>query len=273
MSGLLGYNFFQHALLGALLASVLCAVVGTYVVTRRLVIAGGGVAHASLGGVGMGAYFGFNPLLGAAVFAVASGFAIQAMGRRAGVREDSAVAMLWTLGMSLGILFAYLAPGFMADLPAYLFGDVLSITRADLWALLALTAAAVAFVGLWLPVVVAVAYDRDFAVTQGLPVRLVEGVMTLLTSLSIVACLHVVGIVLVVSLLSVPQTTAALLVRTFRGMMWLSALIGYAGCLGGLALSYALDVPSGASIIVVSVAIYLLVYTIKRLKTSLKRGA
>ena len=140
MSGLLGYTFFQHALLGALLASVLCAVVGTYVVTRRLVIAGGGVAHASLGGVGMGAYFGFNPLLGAAVFAVASGFAIQAMGRRAGVREDSAVAMLWTLGMSLGILFAYLAPGFMADLPAYLFGDVLSITRADLWALLALTA-------------------------------------------------------------------------------------------------------------------------------------
>ena len=273
MSGLLGYTFFQNALAGALLASVLCAFVGTYVVTRRLVIAGGGVAHASLGGVGMGAYFGFSPLAGAAAFAVLSGLAIERMSRSGRVREDSAVAMLWTLGMSLGILFAYLAPGFMTDLPAYLFGDILSITRTDLWLLAALTLAAAGFMGAWLPAIVTVAYDRDFARTQGLPVRLIETVMTLLTALSIVACLHVVGIVLVISLLSIPQTTAGLIVRTFRGTIWLSALLGYAGCLGGLALSYALDVPSGASIIVVSVAIYLLVYTIKRLKISFKREA
>ena len=134
--------FLQQALLGALLASVLCAVVGTYVVTRRLVIAGGGMAHASLGGVGLGAFCGFSPLLGAALFAVASGLGLQWFDRRRNVRADSAVALLWTFGMALGILFAYLTPGFMTDLPAYLFGDILSISAADLrW--LALLAAVV----------------------------------------------------------------------------------------------------------------------------------
>ena len=129
---LLTYTFFQNALIGALLASVLCAIIGTYVVTRRMVIAGGGMAHASLGGVGLGAYFGFSPLLGAALFATLSGLGIRWISGKRAVREDSAIALLWTLGMALGILFAYLAPGFMTDLPSYLFGDILSISHADL---------------------------------------------------------------------------------------------------------------------------------------------
>lgn len=271
MTELLRYAFVQNALIGALLASCLCGMVGTYVVSRRLVIAGGGMAHASLGGVGIGAYFGFSPLLGAALFAVASGFSIDALSRRGGVREDSAVAMLWTLGMSVGILFAYMAPGFMTDLPAYLFGDILSITRFDLLLLLLLLAAVGLFMALLLPAVVATAYDRDFAFTQGLPVRAIEAAMTLFTALTIVCCLHVVGIVLVISLLSIPQMTAALFVRTFRAMMWLSALVGFAACLAGLACSYLLDVPSGAAIIVVSVTFYLLARTIKQIKDGLKK--
>ena len=140
MLSILSYTFFQYALLGALLSSLLCACVGSYVVTRRLVIAGGGMAHASLGGVGMGAFFGFSPLLGAAAFALVGGLGIDWLSRRRDVRSDSAVAMIWTLGMSIGILFAYLAPGFMTDLPTYLFGDILSISRSDLQLMGLLTA-------------------------------------------------------------------------------------------------------------------------------------
>lgn len=257
------YTFFQNALLGALLASVLCAVVGTYVVTRRLVIAGGGMAHASLGGVGLGAYFGFSPLLGAAVFAMISGLGIRLVSRRRDVREDSAVAMIWTLGMAVGILFAYLAPGFMTDLPAYLFGDILSISRTDLLVLGLLTAVAVAFYLLLRGTIISVACDSSFARTQGLPVGMVETALTLLTALTIVACLHMVGIVMVISLLSVPQMTAALFARTYNGIVWLSALFAYVGCVGGLLLSYYADVPGGASIIVVSIGIYALCRTIK----------
>ena len=119
MLSIFSYTFFQNALLGALLSSVLCACIGTYVVTRRLVIAGGGMAHASLGGVGMGAYWGFSPIFGAACFALASGLSIDWLSRKREVRGDSAIAMIWTLGMSIGILFAYLAPRFY-DRPPHL---------------------------------------------------------------------------------------------------------------------------------------------------------
>lgn len=269
MTELLEYTFFQHALLGSLLASVLCAVIGTYVVTRRMVIAGGGMAHASLGGVGMGAYFGFSPLAGAAVFAVASGFFIRFLGKKRNVREDSAIALIWTFGMAVGILFAYLAPGFMTDLPSYLFGDILSISTADLGWLGGLTAATVLLFLLLRRPIIAVACDSDFAHTQGLPVNLLEGMMMVLTALTIVGCLHMVGIVMVVSLLSVPQMTAALFVRTYGRMVVWSAVFAYIGCLGGLVLSYLADVPGGASVIVVSIALYAVLRTIKTLIASL----
>lgn len=268
LTDIFSYTFFQHALLGALLASILCAIVGTYIVTRRMVIIGGGMAHASLGGVGMGAYFGFPPLLGAALFAVASGFFISRQTRRQQVRADSAIAMLWTFGMALGILFAYLTPGFMTDLPSYLFGDILGISRADLLLLGVLTVLTVTFYAVFRGAIVSIACDRDFALTQGLPVRVVEAAFTLLTALTIVGCLHMVGIVLVVSLLSVPQLTAMLFARTFRGVVLVSAAVAYAGCAGGLFLSCATDVPAGAAIILVSIGIYCLARTIKRPKRS-----
>lgn len=259
---LLTYEFFRHALLGAMLAAILCSMIGTYVVCRRNVIMGGGMAHASLGGVGMGAYFGFSPLLGAAAFAVLSGLGIEWL-RRHKVREDSAVALLWTLGMAVGILFAYLAPGFMTDLPAFLFGDILSINRTDLWTIGGLTVVTtLCFVLMFRPIV-SICFDRNFALTQGLPVRFVETLMTILTALTIVSCLHIVGIVMVISLLSVPQLTAALFVRTFRGMILLSAVFGFAECCGGLWLSYLFNVPCGATIICVSVGIYYLCRIIK----------
>lgn len=255
---ILGYSFFQHALLGALLASVLCAVVGTYVVTRRLVIAGGGIAHASLGGVGIGAYFNFSPLLGATGFAILTGFAINYLSRQREVREDSAIAMLWTLGMSIGLLFSFLTPGFVTDLQSYLFGNILSITSLDLWYIGILTLLTLFLFSFGLRTIECVAYDRDFAQTQGLPVMWIEGVLTVLVALTIVSCLQLVGIILVVALLSIPQTTAALFARSFKGMMWLSGLFSYLACLGGLALSYTLNIPSGVAIILVSISIYFL---------------
>ena len=262
MFNILQYTFFQHALMGAFLASLLCAMIGTYVVTRRLVIAGGGVAHASLGGVGIGAYCGFSPLLGAAGFALFSALSINMLSRK-DVREDSAIAMLWTFGMSIGIMGAYLTPGFMTELPLYLFGDILSITTTDLWLTGILLSATALFFYFYLPVIITVSYDRDFAITQGLPVKTVELTMTALTALTIVACLHLVGVVLVISMLSIPQTTAALFVHTFRRMIGWAAIIAFAECLGGLLISYYFNVPSGAAIILLSVSTYFILRTIK----------
>ena len=132
---LLRYTFFQHALLGSLLASIACGIIGTYIVTRRLVFIRGGITHASFGGIGLGLFAGISPILSAAVFSVLSAFGVEWLSRRKDMREDSAIAVFWTLGMALGIMFSFLSPGFAPDLSAYLFGNILTINQADLWML------------------------------------------------------------------------------------------------------------------------------------------
>ena len=255
---LLQYTFFQHALIGSLLASIVCGMVGTYIVTRRLVFISGGLTHASFGGIGLGLYTGIPPILSAALFAVLSAFGVEWLSKRKDMREDSAIAVFWTLGMALGIMFTFLSPGFAPDLSAYLFGNILTITLADIALLAALAAVLTLFFALYLRPIVYVAFDREFARSQGIPVQLFEYAMMMFIALSIVACLRMVGIVLVISLLTIPQMTANLFSYRFHQIIWLSIAIGYLSCLGGLLISFYLNVPSGASIIFFSIIIYAL---------------
>ena len=262
---LLQYTFFQHALLGSLLASIACGMVGTYIVTRRLVFISGGLTHASFGGIGLGLYTGISPILSAAVFAVLSAFGVEWLSKRKDMREDSAIAVFWTLGMALGIMFTFLSPGFAPDLSAYLFGNILTITGSDIALLGVLSAILAVFFGLYLHPIVSIAFDREFARSQGLPVERFEYVLMLFIALTIVACLRMVGIVLVISLLTIPQMTANLFSHRFHRIIWLSIAIGYLSCLGGLLLSSYLNVPSGASIIFFSILIYAVCKTGKSL--------
>ena len=255
---LLQYTFFQHALIGSLLASIVCGMVGTYIVTRRLVFISGGLTHASFGGIGLGLYTGIPPILSAALFAVLSAFGVEWLSKRKDMREDSAIAVFWTLGMALGIIFTFLSPGFAPDLSAYLFGNILTITLADIALLAALAAVLTLFFVLYLRPIVYVAFDREFARSQGIPVQLFEYAMMMFIALTIVACLRMVGIVLVISLLTIPQMTANLFSYRFHQIIWLSIGIGYLSCLGGLLISFYLNVPSGASIIFFSIIIYAL---------------
>ena len=253
---LLQYTFFQHALLGSLLASIACGLVGTYIVTRRLVFISGGLTHASFGGIGLGLYTGISPILSAALFAVLSAFGVEWLSKRKDMREDSAIAVFWTLGMALGIMFTFLSPGFAPDLSAYLFGNILTITASDIALLGVLSVVLAVFFGLYLHPIVSIAFDREFARSQGLPVEFFEYALMLFIALTIVACLRMVGIVLVISLLTIPQMTANLFSHRFHRIIWLSIGIGYLSCLGGLLLSFYLNVPSGASIIFFSILIY-----------------
>ena len=253
---LLQYTFFQHALVGSLLASIICGLVGTYIVTRRLVFISGGLTHASFGGIGLGLYLGVPPLLTAAVFAVLSAFGVEWLAGRKDMREDSAIAVFWALGMAVGVIFTFLSPGFAPDLSAYLFGNILTITRGDLVLPAVLAVVLGAFFALCFRMIVSVAFDREFARSQGLPVQALEYVLMMFIALTIVACLRMVGIVLVISLLTIPQMTANLFTQRFRSIIGLSILIGFASCLGGLYASFRWDVPSGACIIFVSIVIY-----------------
>lgn len=270
MTDILQYSFFQNALAGSLLASILCGIVGTYIVSRRLVFISGGITHASFGGIGLGVYFGINPILTAMLFAVASAFGVQWMSHKGDVREDSAIAMFWTLGMSVGIICCFLSPGFMPDLSSYLFGNILTIDTADISLLAGVTLLAALVFALYYRKILSISFDSIFAQSQGLPVAVVEYGMMALVAMTIVATLRMVGIVLAISLLTIPQMTANLFCGSFKRIMFWSMAIGWADCLAGLAISYYCNVPSGASIIFVSIVIYALVKAIKYAVVRLK---
>lgn len=253
---LLHYTFFQHALLGSFLASIACGIIGTYIVTRRLVFISGGITHASFGGVGLGLFTGVSPILSAAVFSVLSAFGVEWLSKRKDMREDSAIAVFWTFGMAVGIIFSFLSPGFAPDLSSYLFGNILTINRADLWMLGILSVVLAVFFSLFIRPIVCIAFDREFARSQKIPVERFEYLLMMLIALTIVSCLRMVGIVLAISLLTIPQMTANLFTYSFKKIIWLSIAIGFLSCLGGLFISYHWKVPSGASIIFFSIFIY-----------------
>lgn len=268
---LLEYTFFQHALLGSLLASIACGIIGTYIVTRRLVFISGGITHASFGGIGLGLFAGISPLLSAAVFSVLSAFGVEWLSKRKDMREDSAIAVFWTLGMALGIMFSFLSPGFAPDLSAYLFGNILTITEVDLWLLGLLSVLLTGFFTLYIRPIIYIAFDREFARSQKIPVAFFEYTLMMFIALTIVACLRMVGIVLAISLLTLPQMTANLFTHNFKKIIGLSVVIGFLSCLGGLFISYHWKVPSGASIIFFSILIYAVSKTGKSLSVYRKR--
>ncbi len=253
---ILYYSFFQHALIGSLLASIACGIIGTYIVTRRLVFISGGITHASFGGIGIGLYTGISPILAAAIFSVLSAFGVEWLSKRTDMREDSAIAVFWTFGMAVGIIFSFLAPGFAPDLSAYLFGNILTISPADLYLLGGLSVLLILFFSLYIHPILYIAFDREYARSQGIPVIWFEYLLIMFIALTIVACLRIVGIVLVISLLTLPQMIANLFTHSFRNIIFISIGIGYLSCMGGLWISYQQKIPSGASIIFFSILIY-----------------
>jgi len=178
------------------------------------------------------------------------------LSKRQDMREDSAIAVLWTLRMALGVMFSFMSPGFAPDLSAYLFGNILTITHTDILLLIILSALLIIFFTIFINPIISIAFDREFARSQGLPVVLFEYLLMMFIALTIVLSLRMVGIVLAISLLTIPQMTANLFTFKFKRIIWLSIFIGYLGCLGGLFISYRLNVPSGASIIFFSIIIY-----------------
>ena len=256
MIELFQYGFFQNALLGSLLTAITCGIIGTYVVARRLVFISGGITHASFGGLGLGFYLGQNPILMALAFSVLSAFGVEWASKTQNIREDSAIAAVWSLGMALGIIFIFLTPGYAPDLSVFLFGNILTISMTDILLIAALAVILIAVFSLFYREIVYTAFDRDFAATLQIPVRLIEMGMMFLIAVTVVFSIRLVGIMLLMSLLTVPQMTINLFTSDFKKIIFGSIGLGFLGCLAGLFLSYYLEVPSGAFIILVLILVF-----------------
>jgi zinc transport system permease protein len=254
---LLQYAFFQHALAASLFTCIACGIAGAYIVARRLVFISGGITHASFGGLGLGFYLGVNPIFSALIFSIAAAWGVEWLSRKQGVREDSAIAAFWALGMALGVIFIFLTPGYTPDIASCLFGNILTVTLPDIVFAGGVSVALTVGMFLFYKPVLYTAFDSEFAQTQGVRVSLIEHLMMLAIAVTIVSAIRLIGVMLLMSLLTVPQMTANLFTFRLRRIILYSILTGFAGCVGGLFLSYCLNVPSGAAIVFVQIALFL----------------
>ncbi len=271
MTELIQYDFFTNALLAAVFTSISCGIIGTYIVSRRIVFISGGITHTSFGGVGLGYFAGFNPLVGAALFSLASAFGIEFMTKRTEVREDSAIAIMWSFGMAIGIIFVYLAPGYAPNLMSYLFGSILTVTDTELILISGLAAVITGFFILFYKIILFIAFDQEFSMTRNIPVAFFNYLVMALIALTIVLSIKVAGIILILSLLTIPQAISNLFVSNFRQIAVGSVLVGFAGAIGGLVGSWLWDIPSGAAIIFCLVVLFILARLGKSLYMKLQR--
>ncbi len=265
MISLLEYDFLRNALLAGLLVSVACAIVGTFVVVRKMVFLAGGIAHASFGGIGIGYFFGLNPLLSALAFSVLSAVGMGIAVRKVRVSEDSAIGILWAIGMALGVLFVGLTPGYVPDLFSYLFGNILMVPTQELLLMAILDLLILAVAVAFYKELVAVCFDEEFAWVVGVRTQLFFLMLLVMVAFSIVMLIRTVGIVLVLALITIPSVIARHLTASLRKMMFLSGGLGFAFVVGGLVLSYLLDVPSGATIVLIGGGTFLIAEGIRGL--------
>lgn len=249
-SDLFQYGYLSNALLACILSGITCGVVGTYVVCRRMVFLAGGITHSSFGGLGIAFYLGTNPIAGAMAFAILSALGIEWAGSRGRIREDSAIGIIWSVGMAVGALFMSLRPGYTSgDLSAYLFGSIITVTHTDVVALAILTGVILIGALLWLRPVMFIAFDRDFSRSRGIPTRLISYAMSALIAITIVLSIRTMGIVLLISLLTMPVVIVNSLSKSFVTITWSAPLVAVAGNIIGLVASYNFEVPPGAAII------------------------
>ena len=264
----LAYDFMRNALLASVLVSLTCGTIGTLVVLNRIVMVSGGIAHAAYGGVGLAYFFGFDPVLGAIGFGLVSSLAMGLTQRKLHERADTIIGVLWAIGMATGIIFVSLSPGYKADLMSYLFGSILAVSVLDLGLMLAVAILAILFIWLFYRPLQAISFDETFAAVRNLPVTGLYLAMIVVVGLAVVISMRVVGLILVIAFLTIPAAIANMFSRRIWEIMLLAVGMGLVFSVTGLLLSYSLNLPAGAVIILIMGLAYLLASLVKSVNSS-----
>lgn len=249
MIEILQYEFMRNAFMAAVLASIACGIIGTFVVVKRIVFISGGIAHAAFGGIGLGYFLGINPILGVIPFSIASALGIGLVSKRSRLPEDTTIGIFWAMGMALGVIFIGLTPGYAPDLFSYLFGNILTVPKTDIIMMLVLDAVIILIVGLLYKEFLSVSFDEEFAEVSGIKVELLYLILLCLVAITVVMLIRIVGIILVIALLTIPAAIAKQYTYSLKKMIFLSVIFGALFTLCGLWLSYVFDLASGATII------------------------
>ena len=265
---LCSYQFLQNALIAGILASLVCGVIGTFVVVKKITLISGGIAHAILGGVGIAYYFSFNTLWGALLFAILSAVVIGITSLYAKESEDTIISILWVFGMALGLLFIYLTPGYNVDLLTYLFGNILLVSKTDIYILTGLTFVILTVVFVFYRQFIAISFDDEFASLRNIKVPIVYILLLCLISFSIVVLMRVVGLILVIALLTLPAATSAIITKRVSQMIFVSIIFAHIFIISGIVLAFKVNVPPSVLIVLIAVFSYVLTVVIKKIKSN-----
>jgi len=258
-------EFMQNAIMAGFLVSIACGIIGTFVVVNRIVFISGGIAHSAYGGIGLGYFFGFNPVIGAIAFSLLSGLGMAIVEKNTNERKDTIIGTMWAMGMSIGIIFIDLTKGYKANLMSYLFGSILAVPKQDLWIMLILDVVIILMVCLFYKELLAISFDPMFATTRNVPVNALYLMLVGAIALTIVMVMQVVGLIMIIALLTIPAAVANQYVQEMRQMMILSSILGIIFILLGLSLSFIFNLTSGATIIMVAGVVYFLSLILKPL--------
>ena len=256
MIEMLSYEYMQRALLTGTLVGTLCAVIGVYVVLRGMSFIGVGIAHASFGGVALGFLIGINPLIAATFFCLATAWGVGFASKKWQIKEDTTIGVFFAFTMALGILFIGMMHSYNVDLFGWLFGSIIAVTKQDVLITFSLGAVIITTVALLYKELMFITFDSETAEVTGLPANVLYYLLLSLIALTVVMSIKVVGIILVSALIVTPAATAYQLSEDFNRMMALAIAIGVFSCNGGLMLSYWLDTPSGATIVILVTLIF-----------------
>lgn len=257
LSEALQFTFMRNALMAGVLVSIACGIIGAFVVVNRIVFISGGIAHAAYGGIGLGYFFKFNPVLGAVIFSVASALGMGTVYRKTRQRADTIIGVMWAIGMAIGITLVDLTEGYKADLMSFLFGSILAVPSGDLWIMLVLDLVVIGLVALLYKELLAISFDETFASVENVPVDAIYLILLCLIAFTVVMLMRVVGLIMVIALLTIPAAISGQFVKDMKKMMVLASILGVLFTTTGLWLSYFLNLTSGATIILVSGVAYL----------------
>jgi len=266
LKAIIEYRFLQNAVAACVMASVVCGIIGVIIVEKKLVMLSGGIAHTSYGGIGLGYLLGFEPILGALLFSLIAAVGIGYVNRKGYPRSEVLISLFWSVGMALGILFIALVPGYPPDLGTYLFGNILTVTKGDLFLMSALTLTVVLAILILFNHWKGFLFDEEFSAVAGIKTSILEYLVLILIALSVVVLIKTVGIILVLALLTIPAALSGFISNKLGFRMFLSILFGSIFCILGLFISYYANIASGAAIVLLASVCFAAAFITRQLK-------
>ena len=263
----LQFSFLQRALLAGSFVSISCATLGVFLVLRRLSLIGHGLAHVGFAAVAVGLLLGLAPIVVSIPLVMLASLWILKLGEKTTLFADAAIGLVSTLAIATGVLLSSLAGGFNVDLFSYLFGSILAISRTEVWLSVALSLIVLVLVWLFYNDLFSITYDEDFAAVSGIKTKAINRVLIMLTALTVVLGIRVVGTLLVASLIVFPAITALQVARGFRSTIIIAAVVAVASVIGGVFLSFILNLPTGAAIVVLNFCFFIVAFIFKLTKS------